>query len=80
MIAGLTLMRKDFRGDEQIDELTPNKRDTAMVPELRAASLTTISLTMLPMASSSAKWTKAVIRERSFISLGLVGLEAWKSV
>ena len=33
MIAGFeSLMRgKIFLGDEQIDELTPNKRDTAMV-------------------------------------------------
>jgi len=66
---------KIFLGDEQIDELTPNKRDTAMVFQSYALLPHYNIFDNVAYGLKLRKMDKAVIREKVLHILGLVGLE-----
>lgn len=66
---------KIFLGDEQIDELTPNKRDTAMVFQSYALLPHYNIFDNVAYGLKLRKMDKNVIREKVLHILGLVGLE-----
>lgn len=66
---------KIFLGDEQIDELTPNKRDTAMVFQSYALLPHYNIFDNVAYGLKLRKMDKAVIREKVLHILSLVGLE-----
>ena len=66
---------KIFLGDEQIDELTPNKRDTAMVFQSYALLPHYNIFDNVAYGLKLRKMDKDVIREKVLHILGLVGLE-----
>lgn len=66
---------KIFLGDEQIDELTPNKRDTAMVFQSYALLPHYNIFDNVAYGLKLRKMDKATIREKVLHILALVGLE-----
>ena len=66
---------KIFLGDEQIDELTPNKRDTAMVFQSYALLPHYNIFDNVAYGLKLRKMDKATIREKVLHILSLVGLE-----
>lgn len=66
---------KIFLGDEQIDELTPNKRDTAMVFQSYALLPHYNIFDNVAYGLKLRKMDKAIIREKVLNILKLVGLE-----